>query len=98
MVTQETKAAAPVRAALPWWQKRFMEKLFLAHLSRLFLTVDPETETECWEGAGWTRSCALETPGSGVETLESGLETADKAEWEEAMDFGLETADRAGEG
>jgi len=41
----------------------------------------------------WKRQAA-----EGVETLESGLETADKAEWEEAMDFGLETADRAGEG
>ena len=65
----------------------------------LFLTVDPETETELMLGGSridaeflhWKRQAA-----EGVETLESGLETADKAEWE-AMDFGLETADKAGE-
>jgi hypothetical protein len=76
-----------------------------------FLTVDPGTETECWE-QGSTRNFALETPGSGegrnfwtANGRQSGVElkpwirtgNGRQSGVEEALDFARETAGRGRE-
>lgn len=76
-----TKQPCPQRCATPWQQKQFVEKKtflidILHFFSCLLFTVDPE---KLWG--------APSTLGSALETLDLGVQTADRAEQKETQDL-----------